>query len=825
MAQTLPPNSKWLGTPKRNTDGQISVDGSPAQPTGPASQNLASRDTKHDAGDNGAGSHRRLGHQYPPKGCITVTNRSSSDLRNYPLQLARPFAAGEMTGAPQMVVNGIPIPTQADVKLRYADGSIKHAILSALIPRLQANQAVTISFQSQARNDNTPLQPAEMLSPEFDFDAVIEAENQDFAKGDLKRISAREMLRTAKVCADDVTTQVTSLCSYWTKGPIATTIILADHAESHAFDFGFTTAQRPVRQVYHVTFWPGIHKVKVRFIGEISNPAAMQDEFYDFTLKTGFKSPETVYSKRNWAHHFATRWTRTFWIGGTPEQNIDIDENLPDLSRTRLVANYDPQQGGGSDYFIQLWRNKSHDVGDHGIWQVSMPTTGDRADIGHYPGWNIAWLYDGSAEIRDIALSQADLSANWPLQVRENKNGAITDADRTYVAKGRTVTAYTRPTLWIFDSRGTPSAVDQIPILSAKNFSMLDASNKAEIKPTRNHYELVAEQISPPAHSRYTWTDSRYQRFSKSFFDGWMADGAHQPDPFSIPYLLTGDYWYLEELQMWAGAGSLSYCVAAPWCRGPAGYAGIQDQTRGNAWMLRNRVNAAVLTPDSSPEKYFFSKMVNDALLLWEGAFNITRSGHQSQPMWKWGREVSRHGQLPSPLHFFDVQNVTPAYADLALANSTDSIAVGAASSPWMQNYFILELGEAADRGFDTTALIEWTGENLIAQLTDPDFNPYLASSYHMPVSKQDGSYFTNWKELLQGFQPKDRKVNTLRSDLTYTCIAYAATSHLVGFPKGAAARERLINTVGNRMPELQAKWAIVPRFVNDQAGATKGSP
>ena len=54
---------------------------------------------------------------------------------------------------------------------------------------------------------------------------------------------------------------------YWTQGPIASTIILADHT-GRKYDMGFDQ-YRPFRPIFHATFWPALNKIRVRFIGEI----------------------------------------------------------------------------------------------------------------------------------------------------------------------------------------------------------------------------------------------------------------------------------------------------------------------------------------------------------------------------------------------------------------------------------------------------------------------------------------------------------------------------------------------------------------------------
>ena len=61
-----------------------------------------------------------------------------------------------------------------------------------------------------------------------------------------------------------------------------------------------------------------------------------------------------------------------------------------------------------------------------------------------------------------------------------------------------------------------------------------------------------------------------------------MLHLAHQPYLFLIVNVPTGEHWYLEQMQMWAGAMSCCCPILADQ-RGPNGYAGIVDQVRGDA--------------------------------------------------------------------------------------------------------------------------------------------------------------------------------------------------------------------------------------------------
>ena len=78
-------------------------------------------------------------------------------ISNYPFQFGRPFVDGAIAAAPQVLINGTPLKTQADVKNRYADGSVEFAVLAVVIPSLPAGASSTLTFQNQTANSNAPL--------------------------------------------------------------------------------------------------------------------------------------------------------------------------------------------------------------------------------------------------------------------------------------------------------------------------------------------------------------------------------------------------------------------------------------------------------------------------------------------------------------------------------------------------------------------------------------------------------------------------------------------------------------------------------------------
>ena len=91
-----------------------------------------------------------------------------------------------------------------------------------------------------------------------------------------------------------------------------------------------------------------------------------------------------------------------------------------------------------------------------------------------------------------------------------------------------------------------------------------------------------------------------------------MPDNAHQPSLAYIPYLMTGDRYYADEMAFWANYTMLA---TIPGIRGGNGSEGLlwSNETRGFAWGLRSLTDAAAYLPDNYPLKsYFVDKLDNN---------------------------------------------------------------------------------------------------------------------------------------------------------------------------------------------------------------------
>lgn len=535
---------------------------------------------------------------------ITITNNTGSPITNYPWQFARPFVQGEIPACPKVLFDGSPITTQSDVKKTWGDGSAKHVIIAAVIASISTG-AHTVTFQNQSCS-NTPLTQSQMQAMGYNFEATMALTN-----GSTVTASALTMLNAWDGSTDDG--NEASPVSLWTKGQLAQTIILgrnnnASTCNSHPcslYDLGPgpNTSDKSFRPAFIATFWPALSAVHVRYVGEISQTEALQDQAYSLALTLGNSGPSTVYTKSSFTHTARSRWTKDFWLGisAPPDTNLNIDNNLAYLSATNFVPNYNTgtqiSSGTlGTEY--SLWTGQAKDITDAGSWDKSMPDAGSRSDIGPWPDWTVAWLYTGDYRMRQWAIGNADLSAAWPLHVREGTSGKIFQrGDAGSTGMGLPISIAGRPT---YD--------EDIPSCGVNGGGGVCAP---------------ADQVSPVG----TYSSG-----------GWITDISHSPEPSSIQYLLTGDPWYYQETLWWAHwAITTNYQYAGQ--RGPTGDYAVMNhgQVRASAWCFRNLIEAAALAADGSAEKAYLEQSVADMVATEEGIRNITTGVYNGNTSWTFG--------------------------------------------------------------------------------------------------------------------------------------------------------------------------------------------
>lgn len=667
---------------------------------------------------------------------IALTNVSGAALSNWPLQFGRLFKQGEITGVPGIFVNNAAVASQAEVTQRWADGSVRFAVMSVVVPSLGAGTRTTLTFGASTASTGT-LTVDQLLTqfPEVDLQIVA-------SQGSVQRsVTARDMLRAGSY-------------QWLANGPLRYELLVADHV-SRTHDFGFGE-YKSLRPTFTMTFWPTLGKARVRAVVEAPNLDALKSETYDVDVKAGVTAPQSVLTQTSVRHDFGARWTRSFWFGGEPEARVNVEHGVAYLASTGIIPNYDPSNAvppSAIDGLWSRWGAQPKGLFEPGLWFAYMPTTGMRDDIGPMPGFIERWLSSGDWRMREISLRSADLAGAWRLHFREHDPNLRFDREGQVPAPGRPISINAHPTLWFPNNNG-----------------------------------IFEGAIG----SSYNQTGGF----------NWTADGAHQPDPFGVPYLLSGDHHYLGSLQMWAATQALAYAPGA-YGRGAAGYAGITDQVRGNGWVFRNRALAAALSSDGTPEKRYFYQLLDDALAYWVGQRGINDPRLADHPNRIWG--AANYPADWSPLRFW--------YKDTSSRQSAF----------WQESFFVMQLGIARDLGVKVDPLLAEYQKVITGLPNSPGLDARMLAIYYSYTQDTAPTYtnYQTWaefaaKNLAEQPAAVDAAIQSfeMKSDPFYPVAVTAAASTLTSYDGGLVSWYWLKGKVHDKldMTGEYRRWKLLPR-------------
>jgi hypothetical protein len=192
-----------------------------------------------------------------------------------------------------------------------------------------------------------------------------------------------------------------------------------------------------------------------------------------------------------------------------------------------------------------------------------MPQTGGRPDIGLMPGWAVTYLLSMDKDAKAATLGAADQAGSWSAHYRDKKTDRVVSLlDYPYMT-----------------------------VLGRQTDTLNPVTKKYESFPT----------CGGDCNSELT------------------ADSAHEPNFAYLPYLVSGDHFYLEELQFWA---MFNMFQANPGYRDNIKGLLKADQVRGQAWGLRTLAEAAAITPDADPLKAQFDTFLSNNLDWYNTAYS-----------------------------------------------------------------------------------------------------------------------------------------------------------------------------------------------------------
>ncbi|MBI5430578.1 MAG: putative Ig domain-containing protein [Nitrosomonadales bacterium] len=540
---------------------------------------------------------------------VQILNTGVSNQSNVPVTFGQVFRAGDLAATESLVgvIGTTTVPLQVEVKATHPDGTARHAIISAIIPTVTTTPQLMILKKTPAAT-NTPASPVA----------------SGYATGGGAGFTASVNVTIGGV---PYTASADSLLagsySQWLGGSIAnewevsTPLLKVSDASPHPN----LTARFAIRA------YSGLSKARVdvtiendtvAWNGTSFGPAA-QAFTYDASIVVG---GTPVYSVAALKHYKNARWRKVYWWNGAPE--VDVKPNLAYWMASKAVPNYDttvnPAPGitslntkwtaasattnlaiAGPTYVSSTGNyvgqsgytaDANNATGPMGIGIVSayMPLTGGRPEIGPLPQWAAVYMLSGDTSVKNIVNASGDLAGGWPIHYRDANTGfplSITDYPFAGISCGTTNC-----------TRQPAGIVYQLPLCIAG-----------------------AGDCTTP----------------------FVPDSAHQAALAYLPYLLTGDYYYLEELQFWSTWNLLK---GTPVYRHFDQGLVVWDQVRGMAWTIRTLAQTAAFTPDSqlgstAPKTYYTSLITNN--INW---YNDYAATHPSQ--------LGALGDLSYPSYLYD---------------------------------------------------------------------------------------------------------------------------------------------------------------------------
>lgn len=712
---------------------------------------------------------------------ISIRNLESQVQVDRPTTISRFFAPGEIAAGQcaSAVVDGTPTETQCDAKTHWPDGSLQHAMLT--FKATYGDKDVGVEFvpvETQASGEG--LDAAGMLSDAYDFSAIFEVETAD----GYQWVDARAMLGAG-------------MYRYWLKGPLVTQVIIEERGAEPGQDF-LAGGHRSIHPMFILTFYRGHRGVRVEAVSEIAWLKRLQTVKYSAKLWTGAPGREELtYELSNYTHLPRTRWRKDTW-SGVGLGKINVNHNLAYLVYSRILPNFDlsrtvPQSSIESELRYYAQKDKAGDMGADNCSKpggsceffTAFGTTGGRGELGMIPRWDVRYLYTFDPRLYDVMIANANVSGHVPIHVRESGVGMVFHSAAGVPA----------------DANSRVVSVDARPCFVA---SWLGTNSCGQDKPVY---------------------------FTEPSMGRWEPDMAHQAAFAFVGYLITGDWYYLEEIYFWASRN-----VSSPppgncdYCRGGtsenSGVYGIPNpytNIRGVAWGIRPVIHAATFAPDGSPEKGYFREKALNTITAAEGRFSI-RDGLAAQSperegVWKFGFETLGYG-LVNPLYSW-----WPAYGKSTPTNysNLDQTACANWTTAPMQNFNYTMFGYIDELGFPAATLRKTMLRGMLNQLANPDYNRYLIDEDQICNGPDHLVFFKNWGEVLNAFEQPTRERNKFLStpvgetELGYGYVALAVASFLGDVEEGTMNGREAHKWLYENYPGLDSlnsnpKWALVPR-------------
>lgn len=335
---------------------------------------------------------------------VALDSTSDTDQKDVPFTFGQVFAPGDVKPSDRLVgklAGGADVPLQVDVKARHPDGSVRHAVVSAVLPALDAHQTLTMTLAKGgvpvADADKGAAGPKVLLDQGFKACVDIRAEGQAWS-------ACADRLLAAKPPAS------------WLAGPVAREwLVAAPLRNAQGVEHPHLAARFALR------WYPRAHKARVDVT--VENDWAFEPKprnlRYDVDVTIGGKP---AYAQQGLEHFHHARWRKVFWWGEAPAVVLRRDSAY--LMATGALPHYDPTVRVAGKAITDLaarWTGKAIEPMGAGLVTPYMPTTGGRQDIGILPAWSVLYLLGMDPRAGRATMGTSDLSGSWSIHYRDKR--------------------------------------------------------------------------------------------------------------------------------------------------------------------------------------------------------------------------------------------------------------------------------------------------------------------------------------------------------------------------------------------------------------------
>ncbi|HCY63354.1 MAG TPA: hypothetical protein DHV59_11105 [Oxalobacteraceae bacterium] len=609
-----------------------------------------------------------------PAGAITVLDIDSlgnAQQTNLPVTFGQVFAQGDVPTGESVTgsLDGTPLALQVDAKARHADGSLRHAVISAVLPQINPNQSKgLVLFKTSSSSGGAPANAlTQLLSSGFTTSVNINI------GGMIYSASADALLNSGSGVK-------------WLSGPLVNEwLVSAPLKTAGGVEHPHLTARFAIRA------YVGLNKAKVDVIIENNKTFAAAPQNFTYDVNA-IVDGQMVFSKPGLTHYHHARWRKTFWWGEEPEAHIK--HHTAYLIKSKAVSNYDQAIVPAESALAGLASNLTEEkIGPMrlGLLVPYMPQTGGRPDIGPLPSWSAHYLLSMDRRAKQAMLATADGAATWPIHYRDEATDYPVRLDNEI---NKNIS--THGNLAHLGPLPVPRCATYAPALCKTMYHKTPISNPA----------APMEEMTP--------------------------DVAHQPSMVYLPYLVTGEHFYLEELQFWAAWNPLE---TSPGSRGLEKGLMKWAQVRGQAWSLRTLGQVAYITPDAHPMKAYFTQQVGYNLDFYNQTYAVGN---------------------PNQLGVYDGSGVGAFVSD------------SGQSAPWQDDFLTWSSGYLTELGFSAAkTFLNWKAKYPVGRMTAPGYCWIDGAVYVLQIRPSSGMpVYTTFAEAYQ--ETKKNAVSaqtTARSD------------------------------------------------------------